>query len=187
MENTSPTANAWYNKTWLVILLLFIFFPVGLYALWKSDTILKNVKMGVTGVFVLLIIIGIFADDNKPASGSSDSGTALSQHEKDSLAIIKSQTEAENREVNETKSRKELIDKQFSGWDGSHRGLTKYIKENMNDPDSYEHIETRFMDRGDHIFVATKFRGANAFGGKVVSVISAKVDVEGTVIEIVPN
>lgn len=77
------------------------------------------------------------------------------------------------------------VDKQFSAWDGSHRGLTDLIEKGMNDPDSYEHIETKFRDEGDYIFVVTKFRGKNAFGGKVVGTVSAKVDLNGNVIEIV--
>lgn len=85
----------------------------------------------------------------------------------------------------EPEARKELVQKQFSGWDGSHHGLTKLIKAGMNDPGSYEHIETRFEDRTTHIFVATKFRGKNAFGGKVVNTVAAKVDTKGNVLEIV--
>lgn len=77
------------------------------------------------------------------------------------------------------------VEKQFSAWDGSHSGLTTLIKKSMNDPDSYEHIETRFNDEGDYILVITKFRGANAFGGKVINTVSAKVDFSGNVIEVI--
>jgi hypothetical protein len=77
------------------------------------------------------------------------------------------------------------VESQFSAWDGSHRGLTNLIKKSMNDPDSYEHIETRFKDNTDHIFIITKFRGANAFGGKVITTVSAKVDFSGNVIQII--
>ncbi|MDP4239093.1 MAG: hypothetical protein Q8904_06425 [Bacteroidota bacterium] len=77
------------------------------------------------------------------------------------------------------------VEKQFSSFDGSHSGLTALIKKSMNDPDSYEHIETRFKDEGDYIFVVTKFRGANAFGGKVINTASAKVDFSGNVIELI--
>lgn len=88
------------------------------------------------------------------------------------------------KQVELNKNRKELIEKQFSAYDGSHRALERLIKENMNDPDSYDHIETRFLDKGDYLLVITKFRGANAFGGKVINTVSAKVDFDGNVIEI---
>ena len=73
-------------------------------------------------------------------------------------------------------TRTELVESQFSSWDGSHRGLEKVIKKGMNDPKSYEHIETRYRDEGTSIFVMTKFRGKNAFGGMVINDISARVD-----------
>lgn len=99
------------------------------------------------------------------------------------IAEIKLQEEIA-KQVALNKNRKETIEKQFSAYDGSHRGLEKYIKDNMNDPDSYDHIETRFLDKGDYILVMTKFRGKNAFGGKVINTITAKVDLDGNVIEV---
>lgn len=80
-------------------------------------------------------------------------------------------------------TRVEKIKAQFSGWDGSHINLTKVIKANMNDPDSYEHVETRFLDRDEYVLVITKFRGNNAFGGKVVNVMYAQVTSNGDVLE----
>lgn len=77
------------------------------------------------------------------------------------------------------------IEKNFSGWDGSHNGLTAAIKESMNDPKSYEHVETRYSDKGDHLIVTTTFRGKNAFGGVVKNSVTAKVDLNGNVIEII--
>nr|NQU93701.1 hypothetical protein [Bacteroidota bacterium] len=74
---------------------------------------------------------------------------------------------------------------QFNAWDGSHIGLTRYIKNNMNDPDSYEHIETKYWDMVDHLVVLTRFRGENPFGGKVINSIKAKVDLQGSVLEII--
>ena len=93
------------------------------------------------------------------------------------LADLKRQREHEERQA--------LIKKQFSGWDGSHRGLEKLIKESMNDPDSYEHVETRFGDQGDHLLVSCKFRGKNAFNATVTNSVTAKVDFNGNVLQIV--
>lgn len=81
--------------------------------------------------------------------------------------------------------RKERIESGFSAWDGSHRGLTKIIKASMNDPNSYEHAETVWWDKGDHIIVKTTFRGKNAFGGVVPNWVKAKCDLDGNVIEVI--
>ncbi len=55
----------------------------------------------------------------------------------------------------------------------------------MNDPDSYEHVETRYGDKGTYLIVTTTFRGKNAFGGVARNTVTAKVDLEGNVLEIV--
>ena len=81
-------------------------------------------------------------------------------------------------------TRQEKIEKHFSAWDGSHYGLTRVIKKSMNDPDSYEHVETRVWDRGDYLFVETTFRGKNAYGGLILDHVTARVDLNGNVIEI---
>ena len=60
---TSATASngQWYNKTWLVILLCLFIFPVGLYALWKSEKMPKGWKIGLT-IVIGLIIVAAFND-----------------------------------------------------------------------------------------------------------------------------
>lgn len=92
-----------------------------------------------------------------------------------------SMTEAER----DAKSRKEIIKKQSSPWDGSHRNLERLIKKTMNDPASYEHVETRYGDQGDHILVATTFRGRNGFGGVVTQTMSAKLSLSGDILEVI--
>lgn len=73
----------------------------------------------------------------------------------------------------------------FSPYDGSHRGLEKFIKSNMHDPDSFEHVETRSSDEGSYILVYMKYRGKNAFGGLVLNEMTAKSDLDGNIIEVV--
>ena len=105
--------------------------------------------------------------------------------EKEKLALQKKNEQ--QRKLDEQKKKDELIKKQFSPWDGSHRNLTNFIKDNLKDPDSYEHIKTVYFDKGDHLIVITSYRGNNSYGGKVVESITAKVDFKGNVIEIIPN
>lgn len=81
-------------------------------------------------------------------------------------------------------SRKKTIESQFSSWDGSHIDLTRRIKDSMNDPDSYKHFKTRYIDRGDHITVFAEFGGRNGFGGMVRNTISADYTIEGNLIQI---
>jgi ribosomal protein L37E len=82
------------------------------------------------------------------------------------------------------KEREQKIKNNFSAWDGSHIGLTKYIKNAMHDPDSYEHVETKYWDKGNHLIILTTFRGKNGFGGVVKNSMMAKVDLNGNVLKI---
>ena len=82
---------------------------------------------------------------------------------------------------------KKKIEDQFHPWDGSHIKLERYIKkELMNDPDSYDHIESGYTIEDGKLYVMVTFRGNNAFGGKVKNKVLAICDKEnGDVIEIV--
>lgn len=82
-------------------------------------------------------------------------------------------------------ARKKEVESQFSSWDGSHRTFERLIKQTMNDPDSYEHVETRFADNGDYIRVFAKFRGKNAFGGMVVDSAIADFTITGDLIRVI--
>ena len=103
------------------------------------------------------------------------------------FVLIAFGSEEDNSETNQSpKSVREIkIEKQFSGWDGSHTNLTELIKKAMNDPDSYKHIETVYWDMKNYIVVRTTYSGTNAFGGRVRNWVKAKVDDEGNVLEII--
>ena len=77
------------------------------------------------------------------------------------------------------------INSQFSAWDGSNTYLVKLIKENLNDPKSFEHVETVYSDEGTYILVKMTYRANNAFGGLVLQNVTAKVDYETQYISVV--
>lgn len=53
---------SWYKKTWACAALLFLFFPAGVYLLWKYHSrALKPVKMGLAMAMSLMLIILCFA------------------------------------------------------------------------------------------------------------------------------
>ena len=53
MENQSELK--WHQKTSSVILLLVFFFPLGLYFMWKNGFWSSKIRLGVTGLFILLL------------------------------------------------------------------------------------------------------------------------------------
>lgn len=61
--------------------------------------------------------------------------------------------------------------------DGRNYQVEQAVKKSMNDPDSYEHIETSHVDNGTgDVAITMTFRGKNAFGGKVVNRAVAMVN-----------
>jgi len=103
---------------------------------------------------------------------------------KNKVAFYAGKIKEEKQKQIAAEERKKKIESQFSAWDGSHRNLERVIKESMNDPDSYEHVKTVYWDRGDHLIVKTTFRGKNAFGGVVKNSVTAKVSLDGQVLQI---
>lgn len=80
-------------------------------------------------------------------------------------------------------ARQKKIEDQFSAWDGSHIKLEFAIKKQMNDPKSYEHVETAYYEENGVLVIRTKFRGANAFGALVLTTALATATIEdGTVL-----
>jgi uncharacterized lipoprotein YehR (DUF1307 family) len=63
----------------------------------------------------------------------------------------------------------------LSAWDGSCRAVVNFVKDNMNNPSSFEHVETRYFIRQDYAIVVMKYRGTNAFGGIVTDYVKVKV------------
>ena len=108
-------------------------------------------------------------DENKNPIVSTISEKEKKEIEKSIIDLIyDSKTETEYTNSNP--------EDQFSKWDGSHKKLTEYIKSQMNDPDSYEHVETKAATKSNHILVVTTIRGTNAYGGKITTTYQAKCD-----------
>lgn len=115
-------------------------------------------KQNITGALVLVVIVAIIY-----ATCSDSDAAPLSAAEQ----------------------HKKRIEEQFSAWDGSHTNLKKMIKDNMNDPDSYENVETNYFDMDSFVIINQTYTGKNAFGGRVKGFVKAKADTLGNIIEII--
>jgi hypothetical protein len=87
------------------------------------------------------------------------------------------------QQENETPAgkRKKEIASQFSPFNGECYKLTELIKSNMNDPNSYENLETKFWDIDTAILVNQSYTGKNKFGGRVRGFVKAIVSNSGEV------
>lgn len=96
--------------------------------------------------------------------------------EKDAEKLVAKQQEEYDKRA------KEFEDNCFSSWDGSHVKLKQLIRENLNDPDSFEHVETKYRLQKDYAVVTMKFRGSNAFGAIVLNQVTAKISLKDCIV-----
>lgn len=140
MENLKNQSK-WYNKTWLVIILCIMFFPVGLYALWKNQSISKGWKTGIT-VIIALIVIANIGKENEDSSSKSDnsskkeiSTSTLTQAQRDSLAKIERKAlieERKNLTITAANLTQSYIDNEVRA-DENFKGKKFYVEGTISD------------------------------------------------------
>lgn len=103
---------------------------------------------------------------------------AQKQAEKE--AAEEAEREAQRKEA-EAKAQAEAEEKRkgfhcLSAWDGSHAAFKRYVKSQMRNPDSFDHISTRVTpvdENGQHTLLM-EYRAENGFGGMNVGTAMAK-------------
>lgn len=87
----TATTKKWYQKTGYIILLLVLFFPVGLFLMWKYTDWSKNIKIAISAVLALFFGISIIASggSDEPADATvSDTGIeSFDFHRNDALKL----------------------------------------------------------------------------------------------------
>ncbi len=135
---------------------------------------LKIVGIGIAG-FLGLAVIGAIIDP-KPKTAPATSDAPPAPEEPDEEAIAEQQKRQKGFHC-------------LSAWDGSHRELVRTLKNNLRDPDSFEHIETRISpvdDKGMHVLMM-KYRARNGFGGMNIGSLAASVKNSDCSFEIIAN
>ena len=163
--------SKWYDKTWLVFILCIIFFPVGLYALWKNSSISKGWKIGVTIVIALILIAQIGKDEktssniaDKSTTTSNSNGKVLTQIQKDSIAKVERLATIEERKKqtimaakltqnyidNEVRADENFKDKEFYV-EGTINDIKKDIMDNiyvsLNGSEMFREVQCYFDDK----------------------------------------
>jgi len=185
----------------LVLGSAFFFPPVVAFIEGKIGSPFKagvRYSVGLGGVFIGLLLLGQGFQESEEERlvaeqiAEQAAFDALPQEVRDSILqerAVQDSIQAAERALaqleEERAKRRELVESQFSSWDGSHMNFTAIIKNAMNDPRSFEHVRTTYVDQGESVVVTTSFRGKNAFGGVVVNTMTARFDLEGNLIELI--
>lgn len=131
----------------------------------KPWPVWKKLLLWATGIVLLLALCTPKDRDPEPAKAL----TPQEQAQVDSLAAVA--------------ARNEKIRMQFNPWNGEHINITAALKKELNDAESYEHVNTDVYDMGDKLVVKCTFRAANGFGAKVLNSYYAEVDLDGNILE----
>jgi hypothetical protein len=134
----------------------------------------RSHQYGCLCVLCLVLMMIVFHSIQQNEQSGTKTPIASSQ-----MSTIKTETPEEIR--------KKRISHAFSSWDGSHRGLESTIKKAMNDPNSFEHVQTTYSDNGNYLTVAMVYRGKNLYGGMVKNRVVAKADLDGNVLNIISD
>jgi hypothetical protein len=100
------------------------------------------------------------------------------------IVALQQQKQAELDVIN---AKRAAFEKQFSGWSGAHIKTERFIKQNLKDPDSYDHVSTRYkVNNEDTLIILTTYRAKNSFGATILETTKVLVSSEnGDVIRIV--
>lgn len=177
-------SKKWYDNKFIVHLLLLIFFPVGLYTLWKTDTIAKWWKITAT-VLIGLIVIANLGGDSTPTENSTTGKTTiqkeseiqLAQVQKDSIAKVE-KTELYEQRKSQTISAKYLYanyeanevsaDQNFKNKTFYVTGVVKEIKKDFMD-DIYVTLKTGQMFSYINCYLDDEKTAANLKKGQRVT------------------
>ena len=93
-QRATPPTTKWYDRTWLVVVLCIFFFPVGLYALWKSNVIGQTGKLIGTAAVVGIVAYSWSrpADNTTKGVAAADAATETTE-----VAAPKELTAAEKK------------------------------------------------------------------------------------------
>ena len=152
----------------------------------------KNAKKQITNDEFLM--------SNKPKNQQQKIDSAKLANEKfQSLSyeekIASLEKELENKKLSKTEKKEieleirsvkvqEFQEKHISSWDGSNRDLVNTVKKSMNDPNSFEHVQTSFDYKDNSVKAKMIYRGNNAFGAKVLGKVIGKIDYNGNLLSV---
>ena len=104
-----------YEKTWFIIVMLIVFFPVGLFLMWKYSNWNKVVKIIISVIFGLALIVNMFggsSDDKKPVEdkqpAKQEQQVDQTEPEKEDTQDVEEKQEEEKEPVKQEEKKDEM-------------------------------------------------------------------------------
>ncbi len=121
---------------------------------------------GLLGLFAVFFVVGYIAGTDKKVQEKKVVERVAKQEE---VAKVAKKAEDKRKRAEEAENKRKGFHC-LSFWDGSHPKFKRRVKARLNDPGSFEHIDTLVgpvLPNGRHA-VNMQYRARNAFGGMVV-------------------
>lgn len=88
---------------------------------------------------------------------------------------------------NTVERQEQKINTIFSPWDGSCYKLVAFVKDNLNNAKSFEHVKTEAWKNDNGYRVEMKYRATNGFNALMLGIITADIDEDGNVLKIISS
>lgn len=105
MQNNFKKKISWYQKTWAIVLFLFLFFPVGLFLMWKYSKF-KTVPKAIITALVAFIFIGSVLES---PNNSTNNITTANKQQETTIQNTNSKSDSEELKEKEEKEKQEKI------------------------------------------------------------------------------
>ena len=148
-----------YEKNWFIILMLVLFFPVGLFLMWKNAKWHKTVKIIVTA---LIVVMAIFSN------GSEESKNVET---KDTNAEVETVKVDERKELQE-KSKTILDSKDYYAMNEDERKTINELVEKWDDEIDYS-FKSEYVDKKDQ-YEKDKYYDEN-YQGTIIANVQEEV------------
>lgn len=148
-----------YEKNWFIILMLVLFFPVGLFLMWKNAKWHKTVKIIVTA---LIVVMAIFSN------GSEESKNVET---KDTNAEVETVKADERKELQE-KSKTILDSKDYYSMNEDERKTINELVKKWDDEIDYS-FKSEYVDKKDQ-YEKDKYYDEN-YQGTIIANVQEEV------------
>ena len=148
-----------YEKNWFIILMLVVFFPVGLFLMWKNAKWNKTVKIIIS---VLVVAIAIFSNGNEKSKNIET---------KDTNAEVETVKADERKELQE-KSKTILDSKDYYAMNEDERKTINELVKKWDDEIDYS-FKSEYVDKKDQ-YEKDKYYDEN-YQGTIIANVQEEV------------
>ena len=148
-----------YEKNWFIILMLVLFFPVGLFLMWKNAKWHKTVKIIISVLFAIMVIF---------SNGSKESKNVET---KDTNAEVETVKVDERKELQE-KSKTILDSKDYYAMNEDERKTINELVEKWDDEIDYS-FKSEYVDKKDQ-YEKDKYYDEN-YQGTIIANVQEEV------------